>query len=34
LAGLDLTVAGCECVAIIGANGSGKSTAVRTIAGC
>lgn len=33
LAGLDLTVAAGECVALIGANGSGKSTAVRTIAG-
>jgi ABC-2 type transport system ATP-binding protein len=30
---LDLDVAAGECVAIIGANGSGKSTAVRTIAG-
>lgn len=28
-----LTVAPGECVALIGANGSGKSTAVRTIAG-
>jgi ABC-2 type transport system ATP-binding protein len=33
LAGLDLSVAAGECVALIGANGSGKSTAVRTIAG-
>ena len=33
LAGLDLTVAAGECVALIGANGSGKSTAVRAIAG-
>jgi ABC-2 type transport system ATP-binding protein len=33
LAGLDLTVGGGECVALIGANGSGKSTAVRAIAG-
>jgi ABC-type multidrug transport system ATPase subunit len=33
LARLDLTVAAGECVALIGANGSGKSTAVRTIAG-
>jgi ABC-2 type transport system ATP-binding protein len=30
---LDLDLAAGECVAIIGANGSGKSTAVRTIAG-
>jgi ABC-2 type transport system ATP-binding protein len=30
---LDLELAGGECVALIGANGSGKSTAVRTIAG-
>jgi ABC-2 type transport system ATP-binding protein len=30
---LDLEVAAGECVALIGANGSGKSTAVRTIAG-
>lgn len=30
---LDLTVAAGECVALIGANGSGKSTAVRTITG-
>jgi ABC-2 type transport system ATP-binding protein len=33
LVGLDLAVAAGECVALIGANGSGKSTAVRTIAG-
>jgi len=33
LAGLDLTVGPGECVALIGANGSGKSTAVRAIAG-
>ena len=33
LAGLDLTVEAGECVALIGANGSGKSTAVRTIVG-
>jgi ABC-2 type transport system ATP-binding protein len=33
LAPLDLDVAAGECVALIGANGSGKSTAVRTIAG-
>lgn len=33
LHGLDLDVAAGECVALIGANGSGKSTAVRTIAG-
>jgi ABC-2 type transport system ATP-binding protein len=33
LDGLSLTVALGECVALIGANGSGKSTAVRTIAG-
>src|SRR4051794_39974086 len=33
LAGLDLTVGAGECVALIGANGSGKSTAVRAIAG-
>ena len=33
LADLSLTVAAGECVALIGANGSGKSTAVRTIAG-
>jgi ABC-2 type transport system ATP-binding protein len=33
LTGLDLTVAEGECVALIGANGSGKSTAVRAIAG-
>jgi ABC-type multidrug transport system ATPase subunit len=30
---LDLDLRAGECVAIIGANGSGKSTAVRTIAG-
>jgi ABC-2 type transport system ATP-binding protein len=33
LAGLSLTVGAGRCVALIGANGSGKSTAVRTIAG-
>src|SRR3954453_3219132 len=33
LAGLDLAVGPGECVALIGANGSGKSTAVRAIAG-
>lgn len=33
LADLTLAVAAGECVALIGANGSGKSTAVRTIAG-
>jgi ABC-type multidrug transport system ATPase subunit len=33
LADLGVTVAAGECVALIGANGSGKSTAVRTIAG-
>lgn len=33
LAGLNLTVEAGECVALIGANGSGKSTAVRTIVG-
>ncbi len=33
LADLSVTVATGECVALIGANGSGKSTAVRTIAG-
>jgi ABC-2 type transport system ATP-binding protein len=33
LAGLSLVVGAGECVALIGANGSGKSTAVRTIAG-
>jgi ABC-2 type transport system ATP-binding protein len=33
LADLSLTVHPGECVALIGANGSGKSTAIRTIAG-
>src|ERR1700744_5296973 len=33
LAVLDLELAPGECVALIGANGSGKSTAVRTISG-
>jgi ABC-2 type transport system ATP-binding protein len=33
LASLDIKLAEGECVALIGANGSGKSTAVRTIAG-
>jgi ABC-2 type transport system ATP-binding protein len=33
LNGLDLTLKPGECVALIGANGSGKSTAIRTIAG-
>jgi ABC-2 type transport system ATP-binding protein len=33
LESLSLTVARGECVALIGANGSGKSTAVRAIAG-
>jgi ABC-2 type transport system ATP-binding protein len=33
LRALDLELRGGECVALIGANGSGKSTAVRTIAG-
>jgi ABC-2 type transport system ATP-binding protein len=33
LAGLNLRVDAGECVALIGANGSGKSTAVRAIAG-
>src|ERR1044072_4760088 len=33
LASLDIKLAAGECVALIGANGSGKSTAVRTIAG-
>ncbi|MDX6642022.1 MAG: type transport system ATP-binding protein [Solirubrobacteraceae bacterium] len=33
LAGLDLTLRRGECVALIGANGSGKSTAVRVMAG-
>jgi ABC-type multidrug transport system ATPase subunit len=30
---LDLTLKAGECVALIGANGSGKSTAIRTMAG-
>lgn len=30
---LDLTLGAGECVALIGANGSGKSTAIRTMAG-
>ncbi|MEA2178962.1 MAG: type transport system ATP-binding protein [Solirubrobacteraceae bacterium] len=30
---LDLTLTAGECVALIGANGSGKSTAIRTMAG-
>ena len=33
LAGLDMSLAAGECVALVGANGSGKSTAVRAIAG-
>jgi ABC-2 type transport system ATP-binding protein len=33
LAHLDLELHAGECIALIGANGSGKSTAVRTIAG-
>ncbi|MCW2966648.1 MAG: transporter ATP-binding protein [Solirubrobacteraceae bacterium] len=33
LSGLDLELRPGECVALIGANGSGKSTAVRVIAG-
>jgi ABC-2 type transport system ATP-binding protein len=33
LAPFDLEVAGGECVALVGANGSGKSTAVRAISG-
>jgi ABC-type multidrug transport system ATPase subunit len=33
LAGLDPSVAAGECVALVGANGSGKSTAVRAITG-
>jgi ABC-2 type transport system ATP-binding protein len=33
LAGLDLTIGAGECVALVGVNGSGKSTAVRAITG-
>jgi ABC-2 type transport system ATP-binding protein len=33
LRGLDLDIASGECVAVVGHNGSGKTTAVRTIAG-
>ncbi len=33
LRGIDLTVRGGEVVALLGANGSGKSTAVRTLIG-
>jgi ABC-2 type transport system ATP-binding protein len=33
LQGLSLAVAAGDCVALIGANGSGKTTAVRAIAG-
>lgn len=33
LRGIDLTVRGGEVVALLGANGSGKSTAVRTVIG-
>jgi len=33
LAALDLELAAGECIALIGANGSGKSTAIRTMAG-
>jgi ABC-2 type transport system ATP-binding protein len=33
LAGLDLEIGSGECVAVIGRNGSGKTTAVRLIAG-
>ena len=33
LDGLDLELRAGECVALIGANGSGKSTAIRTMAG-
>src|SRR3954463_6569695 len=33
LASLDLTIRAGECVALVGVNGSGKSTAARAIAG-